>query len=68
MRIQSKHVVHCQREGGRESKSSFKVTVCVALDNLAAPHTTVMQQQPGFPNYALLEGNIIPRQGQGGAI
>lgn len=47
-------------------KFCFEVTA--ALDNPTAPQTTVMQQQSSFPNYALLEGNIIPRQGQGGAI
>lgn len=65
MCIRSKHVAHCQGESGNPA---LQLCACAALDNPAAPLTTLMQQQPSFPNYALLEGNIIPGQGQGGAV
>lgn len=65
--ILSKHVAHCQSE---KKNPAFKVNDRVVPDNPSAPQTTVTQLQPGFTNYryALLEGNIILRQGQGGAI
>lgn len=66
MGILSKHVAHCQSE----KNPALKVNDRVVHGKPSAPQTTVTQQQPGFTNYryALLEGNIILRQGQGGAI
>lgn len=51
----------------REGRNPASKCDYVVLDNLSAPQTN-SYATPSFPNYALVEGNIILRQGQGGAI